>query len=300
MDLDGDGRADVLSGSYLPGELYLWRGTETGFAPGEVLAEASAKPLRPGRASWPCAVDWEHDGDLDLVLGNMYGKVFLARNGSGTKALAFAAPAPLECAGQALAIAETNATPCVADWDGDGAHDLLLGSGDGSVLFFRNQGAPRGEPVLAPPRELLPPSADGEAAERLARPGIRARLAVCDWNGDGRLDLLVGDHASESGPAPVLTAAEEQALAAALEESFALGARRGELERAALTRWLAARQIPPVRTAEVYDDFLVEWQASEEARALTRRQDELTAIQKKLNPALIEHGRVWCFLRRGS
>jgi VCBS repeat protein len=300
VDLDGDGRADVLSGSYLPGELYLWRGLESGFAPGTVLKDASANALRAGRASWPCAVDWERDGDLDLVIGNMYGKVFLALNGSSSKELRFGEPAPLLLAGAPLVLEETNATPCVADWDGDGAHDLLLGSGDGGVRFYRNEGAPRGEPVLAKPQTLLPPSADGEAAVRLAHPGIRARLAVCDWNADGRLDLLVGDHASESGPAPVLTAAEQKELAAAIQESFELGSRRGDLERAALARWLAAKHIAPARSAEVYDDFLLEWLASDEARAVTKRQEELTALQKRLNPALIEHGRVWCFLRRGK
>ena len=302
MDLDRDGHADVLSGSYLPGELYLFPGlAEGGFAPARVLTDTHGAPLRVGRASWPFACDWDGDGDLDLVIGNMYGKVFLARNSSGGAALALAEPVPLVAAGAPLVIEETNAAPCVVDWDGDGAHDLLLGTGDGAVLLYRNTHAKgAGEPELAAPVELIPHAPDGAAEVRLARPGQRSRLAVCDWNGDGRLDLLVGEHADEEGPGVELTAAQQKELAAAIRESSQLAQRRGELENAALERWLGAKKIPPAESAAHYDDFLVEWLATPEARALTARQEEVTAIQRRLNPALIEHGRVWVYLRRAG
>lgn len=294
---------DVLSGSYLPGELYLFAGrAEGGFTAARVLVDASGKPLRVGRASWPFACDLERDGDLDLVIGNMFGKVFLARNQSGSNALALAAPVPLLVAGEPLVIEETNAAPCVADWDQDGAHDLLLGTGDGSVLFYRNERAARtpGEPEFAAPLELVAKSPDGAAELRLAHPGQRARVAVCDWNADGRLDLVVGEHADEDGPPRSLTPAEEREREAAIREGLALGERRGAAERAALARWLSEKSIPPARSAEHYDDFLVEWQATSEARALAARHEELAAVLRRLSPALIEHGRVWVFLRKGS
>ena len=299
MDLDRDGRADVLSGSYLPGELFLFAGRAGGdFAAPRALADAGGKPIRVGRASWPFACDWEGDGDLDLVIGNMFGKVFLARNASGGSALALAEPVPLFAAGAPLVIEETNAAPCIADWDRDGAHDLLLGTGDGAVLFYRNTSAAKSEPSLAAPVELLPRSPDGAAELRLAHPGQRARVAVCDWNEDGRLDLVVGEHANEEGPARSLTDAEQRELDAAIQASTELASRRGELERAALARWLSAKSIPPARSADHYDDFLAEWLPTPEARTLTQRQEELAAIQRRLNPAEIEHGRVWVFLRR--
>lgn len=302
MDLDRDGRVDVLSGSYLPGELFLFAGAPGGFAAARVLAGANGEPLRVGRASWPFACDWEGDGDLDLVLGNMYGKVFLARNTSGGKALAFAEPVPLVASGAPLVIEETNAAPCVADWDGDGAQDLVLGTGDGTVLLYRNTSTTRpvGEPVLAAPRELLPKALDGAASVRLARPGQRARVAVCDWNEDGRLDLLVGEHADEDGPSVALDAAQQRELDAAIRASVELGLRRGALESAALARWLEAKKIPPTESSEHYDDFLGEWLATKEARELVTRQEELAALQRRLNPELIEHGRVWVCLRRAQ
>jgi hypothetical protein len=299
VDLDRDGRVDVLSGSYLPGDVFVGLGrVGGGFAAPRALTLADGTPLRTGRASWPFACDWEGDGDLDLVLGNMYGKVFLARNASGGAALALGAPQPLEVAGAPLALEETNAAPCIADWDGDDAHDLLLGTGDGTVLLFRNTAARGREPVLAAPHELVRKALDGEARVRLARSGQRARLAVTDWNADGRLDLVVGEHASEDGAARTLSPAEERELAAAIQASAELGTRRGALERAALARWLEAKGLPPTRSAEHYDDFLVEWLASAEGRALVAEAEELAARQRRLNPEWIEHGRVWVFLRR--
>src|SRR5262249_6300895 len=154
-----------------------------------------------------------------LVVGNMFGKVFLVRN-TGSGALAFAEPVPLVAAGAPLEIEETNAAPCVADWDQDGACDLLLGTGDGAVLFYRNTRASRapGEPELAPPVEPRRKAPAGDAALRLARPGPRARVAVCDWNDDGRVDLLVGEHAGEDGPPVQRTSAQQRELDAAIHE----------------------------------------------------------------------------------
>ena len=39
MDLDGDGKRDVISGDW-PGNVNLFRGTDQGFAPGERLKDA--------------------------------------------------------------------------------------------------------------------------------------------------------------------------------------------------------------------------------------------------------------------
>jgi hypothetical protein len=186
--------------------------------------------------------------------------------------------------------------------------DLLLGTGDGAVLLYRNVGnvsnvratKSAGEPALAAPVELLPKSPDGAAELRLAHPGQRARVAVGDWNADGRLDLVVGEHASEDGPVPALTSAQQRELDGAIRAGSELAERRGELERAALARWLADKKIPPARSSEHYDDFLVEWLQTPEAHALTQRQEELTALQRRLNPALLEHGRVWVFLREAD
>ena len=46
MDLDGDGKLDLISGSYDPGDLYLFRGLGRGkFAAREVIRDKSGKPV---------------------------------------------------------------------------------------------------------------------------------------------------------------------------------------------------------------------------------------------------------------
>src|SRR5262249_45321949 len=136
-----------------------------------------------GCASAVHATDWDGDGDLDLIVGDIQGDVQLIPNEGSAKAYAFGKPRPLKLdpasarpagslftevkrlvsgrreAGDAVHV-EGDAGPFAADWDGDGDLDLLVGSGDGSVVLFRNIGSPKA-PKLAAAEQLVPP---GEAA----------------------------------------------------------------------------------------------------------------------------------------
>jgi hypothetical protein len=62
--------------------------------------------------------------------------------------------------------------PFAADWDGDGRPDLLVGAGDGSVLWYRNVRS-TGSPELAAAQVLIPPPQ--EASLRGALNEIRTR-----------------------------------------------------------------------------------------------------------------------------
>ncbi len=68
----------------------------------------------------------------------------------------------------------------VADWDEDGAADLMAGSENGNVYWLRNEGNAR-RPLFAAARQLL------------SEVGPAARPEICDWNEDGRKDLLVAN-----------------------------------------------------------------------------------------------------------
>ncbi len=186
MDFDNDGKPDVLTGSYSPGELYLFRQQADGqFAAGEILKDSKGSPIKQ-TAAVPFSVDWDGDGDLDLLVGNIQGKVFLIPNEGTREKPAFGQAQPLLPSGKLMVSGD--AGPCVTDWDGDGKPDLLVGAGDGSVSWFRNIGE-KGAPKLDAPVILL----------KLPEGSIRAKICVTDWNGDGRMDLLVGDFASSSG-----------------------------------------------------------------------------------------------------
>ena len=131
MDLDGDGRTDVISGSW-PGEIYFFRRQPDGkFAAGVQLKGRDGKPLNVGSAAAAFAADWGGDGALDLVVGTVLGEVWLIPNEGKGKGLAFGTPRRLEAAGQPIKVGG-DAAPVVADWDGDGRPDLLLGDRCGS------------------------------------------------------------------------------------------------------------------------------------------------------------------------
>jgi hypothetical protein len=53
----------------------------------------------------------------------------------------------LECAGSAIDVGYYG-SPCVADWDGDGVQDLILGQfSNGYIRFYKNEGT-NADPVL--------------------------------------------------------------------------------------------------------------------------------------------------------
>ncbi len=198
MDFDGDGRTDVISGSYTPGDLYLFRrGPDGRFLPGEKIKDRHGKEIQ-FVASVPFAADWNGDGLLDLIVGNIQGEVYFIPNEGTSKQPAFGSPQRLAAEGKAIQVPHGDSGPVVADWDGDQIPDLLVGCGDGSVQFYRNLGT-RKEPRLAAARTLVPASPEGKAWKGELRDnewGVRVKVCVVDWNGDRKPDLLLGDRSS--------------------------------------------------------------------------------------------------------
>jgi len=217
VDFDGDGIVDLISGSYDPGELYWFKGLGSGrFEKRRTICGRDGKPVVrvPDQkqdvesfGSWVDAVDWDADGDLDLVFGGFGGEVVLRVNeGTRTAPLYATSNVAVEADGKPLAVPGSHGAIVAADWDGDGLFDLVLGSANGGVYWCRNVGA-AGTPKLEAPAALVPPhdeklngydewrEPDGPPV-----PGIRAQIDVVDWDGDGRLDLLVGDFRSTVSP----------------------------------------------------------------------------------------------------
>ena len=212
MDLDGDGHADILSGSYsrmkgpMAGLLQVLRGRSDGsFSPAEELKGTDGEPLIIPAAdrqmtekicTRPFAADWDADGRLDLVVGNFAGTFYLFR-GRG-KGQFEPKPTQLKAGASPLRISGAHSDPFVVDFDRDGDLDILSGSSEGGVQWAENTAGTGKPPELKQFRSLVAPGLSRGYGEPLGEadltgPVRATRVWAADVDGDGKLDLLVGD-----------------------------------------------------------------------------------------------------------
>ena len=251
MDLNGDGNADILSGSYSGDNLpemaglfqVLWGKKGGGFNKPEPLKGTDGKFLiitpeksgftdenTPRICTRPTAVDYDSDGDLDLVVGNFKG-TFYWFEGEG-KGVFNPKSSRIDCGDEALKIPSYHSDPFFIDWDGDGDLDMLSGGATGEVVWSENS-AGKGKPIALGKFETL--TTGGKNPNRWTSEkntiGDSSRIWVEDLNGDGKLDLIVGDRATLKTPLGGLSQKEAEAKAKACDKEMgALYKNRPEVE----------------------------------------------------------------------
>ncbi len=222
IDWDGDGDIDVICGdedgrvAFIENTGQIVDGMPQLLPPKYFQQQADA--LKFGALATPFSVDWDGDGDQDLVCGCSAGYIAFLENLDGQMPPRWARPVCLQADGQIIRIqAGPNGSiqgPCeakwgyttlsVADWDHDGLADLIVNSIWGKVQWYRNVGQP-GQPKLAAaqgvkvdwPAQSPPP----KPAWTWWNPGPhelatqwRTTPYVTDLDGDGLNDLVMLDH----------------------------------------------------------------------------------------------------------
>lgn len=221
-DWDGDGDTDVIAGNTAGYIAFIENLSGPGVAEPKFAApaklKAGGKTLRimagkngsiqgPAEAKWgyttQTVADWDHDGDLDIVANSILGKVVWFENtGSKTKPeLAAEKPVEVEWNGEQPKLAwgwlrpqgkglltQWRTTPVAIDWDKDGLTDLVMLDHEGYLSFFQ-----RTKTGLLPPKRLFADK-DGKLLQLntgTAGKSGRRKLCLMDWDGDGKLDILL-------------------------------------------------------------------------------------------------------------
>lgn len=206
-DYDGDGAVDLILGisdwrdygwddAYdangnwtagpLHGYVYLVRNTGTTEAPqygAAVKVEAGGKPVDVFGCPSPNFVDWDGDGDLDLLCGSFLDTITFFENTGTRTAPVYASGRPVMCGNGPLRMELQMLQVAALDWDGDGDPDLVVGKEDGRVALVENDGGTVRAPVYFKQRA------------RHVKCGALSAPVGADWDGDGDEDILCGNTA---------------------------------------------------------------------------------------------------------
>ncbi len=289
VDINDDGFKDIITGTYYG---YAWwiLGTKDGFSEATPITDKSntkiGLPESPDEnldiIASAVAVDWDRDGDLDLLMGGLiYGELHLRRNeGSPSNPIFSTENEPIKVIGSdsVVRMGEGIQSPTIVDWDGDSHLDVIVGCTNGGVYWFRNQ-TETGEFQLAPAQALITQKKDtpvkiGDSSK--IGPNSACYVHVCDYDHDNNLDLLVSGTSSWQTPSPEKPSSAEE---------------EGKIKELAELHKKLSKLTPDSLSDEEYDKAM----ATEEYQKLERRAEELYPQVAKFMSQLDDGNSVWLF-----
>ena len=313
MDVNADGMKDILTGSFSGVPQWVVN-SKVGYGEPTAVVDKngdlvvlstfwdfeaddwaeSDRSGTTGFCSSVAAVDWDHDGDMDLLLGGYReGGLFLRLNeGSATETKFATTNQPVKVGDQPIAFEGGIGAPRVVDWDGDGLFDIVIGSIYGEVVLFRNTGT-KGSPKFSKRTtlvELLPGKSGSKQIKRVqgkdgapVAPGSSFHIELVDYDGDDDLDLLVG------GRSEWLTGPEKSPTAEDLEHKKQLIEKRD-------AAWAKFRDYQKTVTGE---EALKELKSTEKYRTLLADYHSIRREAYAVTADPVERGDfLWLFRRK--
>jgi len=185
-DVDGDGDLDAVVGES-DGSLNYFENTGSATEANFIQRTGTANPfdgLNMGTSSKPALADVDGDGDLDAVVGDIDGILNYFENAGSATEASFIQRTGTANPFDGLDVGESSA-PTLADVDGDGDLDAVVGESDGSLNYFENTGSTTEASFIQRTGTANP--FDGFDV------GSSSAPTLADVDGDGDPDAVVGE-----------------------------------------------------------------------------------------------------------
>ena len=199
---------------------------KVGKTPIRIQAGYNGSIQGPAEAKWGYTVlnvaDWDGDGLKDLVINSIWGKIEWYRNLGKKDGLVFAPAQPVKVAWEGETpkpawnwwtpeegtfSTQWRTTPVVIDWNKDGLLDIIMLDHEGYLAYYESFVSKHGKKTLKPGQRIfecvngcLFRNTKGiiddtpgvlRLNERMAGASGRRKICMCDWDFDGKIDLIV-------------------------------------------------------------------------------------------------------------